>query len=852
MSEKIDFSNSFDTRDELIVNDEKSIYSISANLSLDDERLIQLVNRTRLEEDVELSEGETLTQLVKDGVISVNATFDYSELGEVRVGVQLKNDDLDIYDEAQLSNEEAKELAADFNNSLASIGLTAHELFEQVQVENPAFVLAEEIEQFMFERGEYDYSADNLVRWIEENANGERDRNETTSHILEAFKNDVAPLLIYMQGELELMDKEDELIETGKQLIDKLCAFEERMGADMEAITAYVKDVMESTADNRPETLKKWDLINQINDFQDIMNLPFRPTTEQLANEIDLLGTARVLEKFAEEVNGWKKDFEGLLTEEEIATADKYLEYIKNRQEELGIGVENNVMNNMENGTFVDNSIDIMERAVQILEYIKNGEDISGAMDEVELLINQMYDTIEQGYEDKLKVAKANEVQGYQLSPDAMYDYDKELKEEDLTHFLDDAEKMRDFKEISKDDFLASYSYMTEKEYDLTAEAVAKQIATFYEITDEAEKPSVEDIIKEFEVDGVPQTLSEYAEDIEDWKENFKDELSTDELETANHTLDLIKAELTFDNDRDKLTHYVGEDVVAVLEKNDIKFSVGEYGGDTNPAMYAELEFYSNAGEDFIFTVSFTDKESFVKDFEEYARDFDVDEHVKLVMDMEGSPSIAELVEDAKDIQSFLSDVSKEISEETRRDKTAEYEPRPIHYYEPEVGIDGTTEDLFNQAKNGYIEDPKTLHRLSELLERDNKNEEAQLVKYMEEKAYEGEDNAYSVAQMKIDIETHDRVYVDDISIGEGTVLNVKYEPSNDTILIHIQQEGVDGNERTFSEASSTLSKSEFMQMTQRDFERSVDSTMFYNMQETSREPIESDSKSKTAKIEKD
>ena len=34
------------------------------------------------------------------------------------------------------------------------------------------------------------------------------------------------------------------------------------------------------------------------------------------------------------------------------------------------------------------------------------------------------------------------------------------------TPFTDDEEKMRDFYILSKDEFLASYSYLTEEEYD--------------------------------------------------------------------------------------------------------------------------------------------------------------------------------------------------------------------------------------------------------------------------------------------------------------------------------------------------------------------------------------------------
>lgn len=41
-----------------------------------------------------------------------------------------------------------------------------------------------------------------------------------------------------------------------------------------------------------------------------------------------------------------------------------------------------------------------------------------------------------------------------------------------LTDFTDDKEKMRDFFFLTKEEFLKSYSYLTEIEYDLTVEVV--------------------------------------------------------------------------------------------------------------------------------------------------------------------------------------------------------------------------------------------------------------------------------------------------------------------------------------------------------------------------------------------
>jgi hypothetical protein len=42
------------------------------------------------------------------------------------------------------------------------------------------------------------------------------------------------------------------------------------------------------------------------------------------------------------------------------------------------------------------------------------------------------------------------------------------------TNFLDDDEKMADFKILTKEEFLTSYSYLTEQEYDNTKKEVKK------------------------------------------------------------------------------------------------------------------------------------------------------------------------------------------------------------------------------------------------------------------------------------------------------------------------------------------------------------------------------------------
>lgn len=99
------------------------------------------------------------------------------------------------------------------------------------------------------------------------------------------------------------------------------------------------------------------------------------------------------------------------------------------------------------------------------------------------------------------------------------------LKE--ILHFLSDADKIRDFKELTKEESLQSYSYLTEKEYDATAREVAQRNADFYDkYTDELAPPTVDLVLEEMEKDGVPATLVLYVEDVANYLDTFNFELS--------------------------------------------------------------------------------------------------------------------------------------------------------------------------------------------------------------------------------------------------------------------------------------------------------------------------------------
>ena len=79
-----------------------------------------------------------------------------------------------------------------------------------------------------------------------------------------------------------------------------------------------------------------------------------------------------------------------------------------------------------------------------------------------------------------------------------------------------------------------------------------------------------------------------------------------------------------------------------------------------------ELEKYSPAGEDFIFSV--TDLSNIPGAVPEYADGFDTDEHIEMWIlarrsGVSGIPTAAELVEDARDIKNMLMELADALSD---------------------------------------------------------------------------------------------------------------------------------------------------------------------------------------------
>lgn len=77
--------------------------------------------------------------------------------------------------------------------------------------------------------------------------------------------------------------------------------------------------------------------------------------------------------------------------------------------------------------------------------------------------------------------------------------------------------------------------------------------------------------------------------------------------------------------------------------------------------IYLEFSQASPAGEDFYFDANGKDAEELTDDVIQYALDFDQEEHIKLMLEMQGNPGATALVEDAAEIQEMLNDLAEAV-----------------------------------------------------------------------------------------------------------------------------------------------------------------------------------------------
>lgn len=94
--------------------------------------------------------------------------------------------------------------------------------------------IAERIEQFMFERGEYDFPETEQIRWLkssdsfsegvekDKEDSGLSVRDNTVNNIVCSLKSNTEPLKNYLDSQIAEMDDEDELISVANQLLQDI------------------------------------------------------------------------------------------------------------------------------------------------------------------------------------------------------------------------------------------------------------------------------------------------------------------------------------------------------------------------------------------------------------------------------------------------------------------------------------------------------------------------------------------------------------------------------------------------------------------------------------------------------
>lgn len=84
-----------------------------------------------------------------------------------------------------------------------------------------AQLLANEIEQFMFERGEYDFHLEDRIRWLISD-----ERKGNAGYIRdEILKDNIGFITEYLTSEISSMCEDDELIPKAEKLIGELNNF---------------------------------------------------------------------------------------------------------------------------------------------------------------------------------------------------------------------------------------------------------------------------------------------------------------------------------------------------------------------------------------------------------------------------------------------------------------------------------------------------------------------------------------------------------------------------------------------------------------------------------------------------
>ena len=180
-----------------------------------------------------------------------------------------------------------------------------------------------------------------------------------------------------------------------------------------------------------------------------------------------------------------------------------------------------------------------------------------------------------------------------------------------------------------------------------------------------------------------------------------------------------------------------------------------------------------------------------------------------------------------EDLPRYLQDYARELEE---RGAT---EPIVNRYYYPDLDLDGTADELFVQARNGYIEDPAALAQLQEILSNpvEQKTEQAFYVGVLKEIAEDKGDQPYVFAQMKKDI--LDGVQPEEVSLRAGVPMELEVRREAENVLIALTATDIEAS----AIGATSVTVDQFLNMSAEDFERTVNEVYAHNMAKVEREP---------------
>lgn len=219
----INFADRIDEREEIVELDNGNGFNFQ--LFLQDDEYGELISRTSFG-----NEYNDMDYLINETDITVDATANLYEDKVVSVTIVVK-DDLNGWkdDEIMISGEEAVSLLQGMNKAAVKAGFDElvnlidkalsdrTENLSLAEFSDSEIQLADKIEQYMYEREEYDFPEGSTICWIEKDS-----REATATNIVRAIEEDIFSLDNYFDDELAELDENDELLAVALEIRDNL------------------------------------------------------------------------------------------------------------------------------------------------------------------------------------------------------------------------------------------------------------------------------------------------------------------------------------------------------------------------------------------------------------------------------------------------------------------------------------------------------------------------------------------------------------------------------------------------------------------------------------------------------